>query len=216
MKTITDIRYEFIDMKNNDQYVVDKTGCKMLELIGATFVADEDVIFGAVNDSYVKRELEWYSKMSLNIYDIPGGDPPREWVNSADPEGNINSNYGWLIWSSENNDQYANVRAELTANPNSRRAVMIYTRPSMWSDYKKNGMNDFICTNTVQFMLRDDELICVVQMRSNDVVYGYKNDRAWHKVIHERLANDLSCKVGRMIWHAGSLHVYERHFKLVV
>ena len=43
------------------------------------------------------------------------------------------------------------------------------------------GMSDFICTNAVSYMIRDDELISVVQMRSNDVVYGYKNDYAWQK-----------------------------------
>jgi thymidylate synthase len=83
-------------------------------------------------------------------------------------------------------------------------------------DYNANGMSDFMCTNAVQYMIRDGKLNAVVQMRSNDVVFGYKNDYAWQKFVLDKLAADLEVTPGRIIWNAGSLHVYERHFKLVV
>lgn len=92
---------------------------------------------------------------------------------------------------------------------------MIYTRPSIWNEHSREGMSDFICTNTVQYFLRDGKLIAVVQMRSNDVVFGFKNDKAWQDHVHTNLANDLGVDVGDMIWHAGSLHVYSRHFSLI-
>jgi len=52
-------------------------------------------------------------------------------------------------------------------------------------------------------------------MRSNDVVFGYKNDYAWQVHVHEQLANDLGVIPGEIHWNVGSLHVYERHFNLV-
>jgi thymidylate synthase len=52
-------------------------------------------------------------------------------------------------------------------------------------------------------------------MRSNDVVFGFKNDKAWQDHVHQQLASDLGVEVGEMIWHAGSLHVYSRHFDLI-
>lgn len=214
MMNVADIRKQFLQLKVDGHYVADKTGCRMLEIIGATFDADEESIFGTVNHDYVKREIEWYESMSLNVNDI-SGDTPKQWLAVATKEGLINSNYGYLIWHDDNYRQYDNVLAELKKNPFSRRAVMVYTRPSIWNEYNKDGMSDFICTNAVQYMIRDGKLNTVVQFRSNDVVFGYKNDRAWNYHVQQKLAADLNVPVGRLIWCAGSLHVYERHFDLI-
>lgn len=211
---VCDVRKWFLDLKAEGRHVTDKTGCQMLEVIGATFIADEPAIFGKVSQDYVDREIEWYKSMSLNVNDIRG-EPPKAWLASADKDGRINSNYGWMVWSKENYHQYAHVLGELKVNPESRRAVMIYTRPKIWLEYNENGMSDFICTNAVQYFVRDGKLVSLVQMRSNDVVFGYKNDCAWQRYVHDHLANDLGVPAGDMIWHAGSLHVYSRHFDLV-
>ncbi len=211
---VSDVRSWFKDLKNRGEYVVDKTGCKMIEVVSATFIANEDAIFGEVNKDYVEREIKWYKSMSRNVNDIDGG-APAAWKACAASDGKINSNYGWAIWSWQNYEQYEHVKKELMERPESRRAEMIYTRPSIWNDYNRDGMSDFICTDAVQYFIRDGKLIADVRMRSNDVVYGFKNDRAWQKYVHEMLAKDLNVEVGTMIWHAGSLHVYEKHFDLV-
>ena len=92
---------------------------------------------------------------------------------------------------------------------------MIYTRPSIWKEYNENGKSDFICTNAVTYYKRNGLLDCVVQMRSNDVIYGYRNDFAWQKTVQTRLCQDLQCKPGQIVWQVQNLHVYERHFNLV-
>ena len=92
---------------------------------------------------------------------------------------------------------------------------MIYNRPSIWKEYNEDGKNDFICTNAVSYVIRDGLIHATVQMRSNDAIFGYKNDRAWQLTILERLATDLKCKTGRIIWQVQNLHIYERHFKLI-
>jgi thymidylate synthase len=211
---VKNIREEFKYLRDNELYVTDKSGVKMLEIRSAAFVADEPAIFGKVNHDYVARELAWYESMSLNVNDIPGG-PPAIWKQVADKEGFINSNYGWCIWSPMNGSQYDNVVDELKKNPDSRRAVMIYTRPSMWNKYDINGMSDFMCTNAVQYINRYGKLFAVVQMRSNDVVFGYKNDYAWQSHVLDKLCDELNLMRGDIYWNAGSLHVYERHFDLV-
>jgi len=104
---------------------------------------------------------------------------------------------------------------ELSLNPNSRRAVMLYTRPTMHEDYNKNGMSDFMCTNAVQYMIRGDVLLVIVQMRSNDVVFGYRNDFAWQDYVAKQLQTQLNLNSRRITWQCGSLHVYERHFHLL-
>jgi thymidylate synthase len=86
----------------------------------------------------------------------------------------------------------------------------------MWEDYKRDGMSDFMCTNAVQYMIRDNQLIAIVQMRSNDVVFGYRNDYAWQRYVADRLTEDLNLyRVPKIIWQVGNLHVYERHFDKV-
>ena len=211
---VADIREYFRLAKAEDNYVTDKSGVKMLEFISASFVADEPAIFGKVNQDYVDRELAWYKSQSLNVNDIPGG-PPAIWKQVADKEGFINSNYGWCIWSPMNGNQYNNAVAELKNYPDSRRAVMIYTRPSMWNKYNINGMSDFMCTNAVQYVIRHSQVHAIVQMRSNDVVFGYKNDYAWQKHVLDLVAADLDVPAGVILWNAGSLHVYSRHFDLI-
>jgi thymidylate synthase len=68
---------------------------------------------------------------------------------------------------------------------------MIYTRPSMQFEYNRAGMSDFMCTNTVQYLIRGGNVHAIVNMRSNDVVFGYKNDYAWQNHVLHRVAKEL-------------------------
>jgi thymidylate synthase len=233
MSNTANIRTQLADLLKNKKFttvgresaMTDLVGNSTIEIVSASFIADEDSIFGEVNWDYVRREEEWYNSQSLNVNDIPGG-APAVWKAVADKTtGEINSNYGWCIYSPENGFnatehgelecQYTRAFAELKQNPESRRAIMIYTRPSMWLDYNKGGRSDFMCTNAVQYMIRDGALHAVVQMRSNDAIFGYKNDRAWQQHVLENLAVDLSIPPGNLYWNVGSLHIYSRHYYLV-
>ena len=212
--TVDDIRNLFKSKHLNEVYVKDKTGVKTIEIVNANFIADEPTIFGKVNEDYIRRELNWYLSRSLNVNDIEG-DVPQIWQMISDKKGKINSNYGYLTLDKKNFNQYFNCAMELHKNPDSRRAVMIYTRPSIWKEYNKKGMSDFICTNAVQYLIRNDKLEVVVQMRSNDVVFGYRNDYAWQKYMADMMCNELKIELGNIYWNVGSMHVYERHFKFI-
>jgi len=214
MNNVKGIRRKILDRFLDEDFVIDRTGAKTIEIIGESFVADEDWVIRKANKEYIERELQWYESQSLFVDDIPG-ETPQIWKDIADREGKINSNYGWCIFSKENGLQYENVKAELTANPNSRRATMIYNRPTMHTDFCKNGMNDFMCTYANTFMIRDGKLISHYIMRSNDAVFGFNNDVAWAKYVQARLAKELEVEVGDLIWTASNFHVYERHFKFI-
>ena len=218
---VSDVRDYFIGAKQGGSYgrTIDKTGVQCIELIGASFLADEPAIFGEPNIEYINAEINWYESQSLNIHDIygkhSGKKPPAAWQYAASDRGFVHSNYGYLVGSEENGSQYGNCLAELKANPNSRRAVMIYQRPSIWYEYNLDGASDFICTNSVAYYIRDGKLHCSVSMRSNDVVYGYKNDYAWQQYLLLNMANELEVVAGNMIWQVQNLHVYEKHFDLI-
>ena len=105
---------------------------------------------------------------------------------------------------------------------------MIYTRPQMQYEFNQQGMNDFICTNNVQYFIRNGQLEVVVNMRSNDAVFGYNNDYAWQLHVQKRMLDTLNerrywddvtfddeLEIGNIYWNVGSMHVYQRHFNLL-
>jgi thymidylate synthase len=214
---VAKIKQLLIDKYQSNDFVTDKTGCKTVEIINASFEADKYFIIREPNYDYIARELEWYESQSLDVNDIPGN-TPAIWKAVADKDGKINSNYGYLVFGENNFSQYLSVLTELETNPDSRRANMIYTRPSIQMEAFENGMSDFICTNNVQYFIRNNELITSVYMRSNDAVFGYNNDFAWQRYVRDKLIKDLkndtgiSYEPGAIYWNVGSLHVYERHF----
>ena len=211
--------------KDNEDFVIDKSGVKLVELLDEKLILDPYQPYLSfpgrkTSEEYVKAELDWYNSLDLSVDFI--GEKAKIWKQIASIDGLVNSNYGWCIFSKENGEQYVNCFRELIKNPESRRAIMIYTRPSMHVDYCKNGMNDFICTNTVQCFIRNEELLYFAYMRSNDAICGFCNDLCWHSHIYTKLLQDIQ-KVYPHIkgshngihWTAASFHVYERHFNML-
>jgi len=226
--SVHDIREFFKGELADEAFTIDKTGQKTIELIGANFIATEPAIFGEPVPSYINAELAWYESQSTNINDIHGPDknPPAAWEYAADPHGNINSNYGHLVFANKYHNQYKKAFDELQKNPDSRRAQMVYNRPSIWVEFDEGGKSDFICTNAQTFYIRDGLLQMVSQMRSNDVVFGYKNDYAWAQYLMDKFVKDWNdcadtygvndrIEKGMLVWQVMNLHVYERHFGLV-
>ena len=207
-----------------EKFVIDKSGVKVIELIDhhiSNLNPKQPYLdFGVrkTNEDYVKKESNWYNSQSLSINGYV--DDVKIWKQVADKDGLVNSNYGWCIYSKDNYNQYENCLHELEKNQYSRRACMIYNRPSMQIDYCKNGMSDFICTFSTQQFIRNNKLYYIVNMRSNDSIFGFGNDFAWHCEVYNKLYNDLKktypkLKYGKIHWNAGSFHIYERHFDLL-
>lgn len=207
----------------NEEFVTDKSGVKMVELIAPRIEINptQPVLdFGARKTplKYAEAEMKWYMSQDLSVSEI--GKVATIWTNIADKNGKINSNYGWCVYSEENGYQYQNAVKQLLDNSESRRSCMIYNRPSMQTDYNKDGMDDFMCTFATQHFIRNRELIYIVMMRSQDAVYGFFNDFYWHCHVYDQMFTQLSKKLvnlqkGKMIWIANSFHVYERHFDML-
>lgn len=216
---VKDIRNVFKEkLKSND--FLESSGGKMLDIVGASFIADEESIFGEPNREYIRKEIKWYASQSRNVYDIEGT-VPKIWQMVSSRTGEINSNYGWCIFSEENGLQYLNTLRKLKADKHSRQAIMIFNRPSMHTDWNFDGRSDFMCCQNVQALIRNDTLDIVVNFRSNDARFGYLNDYAYMKHIRDMLFSELvlqykDLEVGDIIWNAGSLHLYERDFNLVL
>ena len=216
----------FYNDMTNEKFITDRTGVKTVEILGLRMELDPtqkllnfyDVRKSPIN--YIEQELIWYDSKSLSVESIEKYAPLWSKICTKDDKKEINSNYGYLIYSDENYNQYENVLKELSNNPDSRRAIMIYNRPSMHYDYNRNGMTDFVCTLGHQFFIRDNKLISLVEMRSSDMILGFFSDFPWFATVQERLLSDLNkvnpdLSIGKLIWISNSGHLYEQHFDMV-
>ena len=212
-------------LKDNSQFVEDKSGVKIVELLDFHCTLDPTQNLLKFNgrstpEKYVKAELDWYLSLDRHVDEI--GKSAKIWTQVCSSEGLVNSNYGWCIYSEDNHSQYLNCMQQLIDNKSTRRAMMIYTRPEMQQDYCKDGMSDFICTNNVQCFIRDNKLIYIVNMRSNDAILGLFNDLEWHIYVYNQLLRDLrivypelQASTDGLYWNAASFHIYERHFDML-
>jgi thymidylate synthase len=101
---------------------------------------------------------------------------------------------------------------KLAEDRDSRQAVV-----TLWEPVLDNvvGKKDYPCTIALQFLIRDDELICVTDMRSNDVWLGLAYDLFQFGQLQWTVANILGCGVGPIIHRPVSLHAYEDQWGLI-
>jgi thymidylate synthase len=189
-------------------------GNKTVEILNSTIEFDSDSGIININDifktsnKYLEHEKAWYDSQSLSNEMIVKH--AKIWDYCSDENGIVNSNYGFLLHSPQNGYQYKNVVKALNEDLYSRRAIAYYTNPMM----HYLGGNDHICTMYVAYLFRDGALNAVVSMRSNDIRFGLIGaDLDWQINVLKSLADEIGIKPGKVLWHAASLHLYERHFK---
>lgn len=217
---------EFYRQIMASEFVIDRTGEKTVEILGLRLELDPCQTLLNFYDlrkspeKYIQKEIEWYDSQDLCVKDI--GQHAKMWLNvcSKDEHQTVNSNYGYLIYNKENFNQYENVLNELIKNSFSRRAIMIYNRPSMHYEYNENGKCDFVCTLGHQFFIRNDKLVSLVEMRSTDMIFGFFSDFPWFATVQNRLLKDLqktytNLTMGKIIWISNSAHLYEKHFPIL-
>ena len=161
---------------------------------------------------YIKKEFLWY--LRGDKYDLSICEHAKIWNDIKNEDGSINSNYGQYIFGELN--QFNNVVKTLLDDGDSRRAVItILNSGHLFSDTK-----DVPCTAYINFRIRDNYLNMSVHMRSQDAVFGFGNDIPTFSFIHEMLFHILkqsftNLQMGSYYHSADSMHVYERHFKLL-
>lgn len=74
---------------------------------------------------------------------------------------------------------------------------------------------DVPCTETLQFFIRDNLLHMIVNMRSNDILWGLPYDVFMFTSLQEVIANTLEVDLGCYYHNVGSFHVYEEFYEVV-
>ena len=212
---------QLYDKLQSHKFVTDKSGVKTVEIIAPRIVfpdpTEELVYFNEDIHSpvqYLEKEYDWYMSKDLNIDKVKDVEI---WRNVADVNGEVNSNYGNLVFSRNNFSQFEHAKRSLINNSNSRQAIVIYNRPSIHLEYNSVGASDFICTMYQHFLIRDDELVTITTMRSNDARFGTMNDIPWFHGVIKKMHVELKktypeLMIGQHIFIPDSFHLYERHF----
>lgn len=131
--------------------------------------------------------------------------------NFSDDGVTLNSAYGYRIFGKHKMtpfDQWQFVVDKLREDKDSRQAIIHLHTPN------NQPTKDEVCTLTLQFMIRNEKLDMIVNMRSNDLVWGLTYDLFNFTMIQELIANELDVEVGNYYHNAGSMHIYENYFHL--
>jgi thymidylate synthase len=172
--------------------------------------------------SYTAKETELYNSCVNTAEEF--GKASKFWLNLANPDGTVNSAYGYLIWknSSHGNPSYEHgdnvmrtpwewAKQSLIQDKDTRQALLRFSLP----EHQWMGNKDQTCTLNGLFLIRDNKLNLSITMRSNDLWLGLTYDLPWFMSLMDRMVEELKpyypdLTKGHYTHIVHSLHLYER------
>lgn len=166
--------------------------------------------FRVISENYSNAELKWYWSADNSCETI--GKHAKLWLRLSDDGKTNNSAYGYILHKKYGFDQLQQIVEVLRKDPNSRRAVLNISDPTI----DRVNTKDMQCTVAVQFLLRNNKLNTTVTMRSNDVIFGFPYDYIYFMTLTKYVAEKLNVEVGTYTHQAISLHLYEKDIDKLV
>jgi thymidylate synthase len=151
------------------------------------------------NLEYAEYEWQWYLSGNPNAEDI--SKRAKIWANHMDENGDVRSNYGWQ-WN--RNDQINETINKLKKDQNTRQAVISIYDGKEISTYEY----DTPCTLSIHFQIIKNKLCMTVNMRSNDLWFGFCNDQYCFSKLQEMVADQLNIKLGWYYHFTSNMHLY--------
>ena len=221
----------FTEMYKKLQQDLSETGTKTnprkmptRELINVNLVLTnprERLLYSKVrkhNYTYASAEFLWYMA-GTNQLDFIAHYLPNI-ADYSDDGKTVNSAYGYRIFGNHNHfpNQWSNVINVLRRDIESRQAVItIHYQQDIGKITK-----DVPCTMNLHFMIRDNKLDFLVQMRSNDAYMGLIYDVFSFTLLQEHMLNCLHAadldlfgklELGTYVHKSDSMHLYERNLE---
>lgn len=187
---------------------------------------------------YTSKEMALYNSHSNSVEDFERAS--KFWSQLANPDGTINSAYGYLIWANkslgsnfemalEETDTYGVgpgkvychvpqrrtpwqwAKDSLIADKDTRQAVLRFSLP----EHQWMGNKDQTCTMHGNFLIRDDKLHFSIVMRSNDLMKGLVYDLSWFVSLMDKMVEELkpyypNLTKGNYTHMVHSMHIYEK------
>ena len=206
--------YSLLSKIDMDGLEVNSRGSKQKELLFQQFeIGDPTSLMinspaRKFSSDYAVAEWLWYLSANPRINNI--GKLAKIWLQIQDANGEAESNYGCYL-----KPQWKWIIDELLKDGDSRRATVVINQPH----HKGKNKLDYPCTHYLQFFIRNNRLHLGVNMRSNDVIFGLCNDVFTFCMFQQLMLNELNARgakieLGPYHHHAGSLHLYERHYAM--
>jgi thymidylate synthase len=186
------------------------------------YIVTHDEERNKIIKEYSKKEFDLYNSCSNSAEDF--GKASKFWLKLANPDGTINSAYGYLIWKNKShgstfedkNDQPMRTPWEwaktcLIDDKDTRQAILRFSLP----EHQWIGNKDQTCTMSGLFSIRNDKLNLSIVMRSNDLVLGLVYDLPWFISLMHRMQEELKeqypeLSIGTYTHFVHNLHVYDR------
>lgn len=216
-KRYNDLNEAFFDLLQsvyNQGKTVAARGSEQKELLFCNFTIDDPTNLQITSPArkfsadYATAEWLWYLSANPKVNNI--GKLAKIWTLIQDDDGEAESNYGCYL-----KPQWNWVVEELMNDRDSRRATVVINQPH----HKGKNRADYPCTHYLHFFIRENKLHLGVNMRSNDIIFGLCNDVFTFSLFQQLMLNELNSRgaavdLGTYNHHAGSLHLYERHYKM--
>ena len=185
------------------------------EVLGYRRRLDEiwmNIIFNPVRKfsmSYACAEMLWYLSGTDTIDLISAYAP--SYKNYVEEDGTAWGPYG-NRWAT-NCHQLDVAYDILSQDHDSRQAVMTMYNYKDLLAVHEGGKKDIPCTLTLQFLIREEKLHLITNMRSNDCWIGFPYDVFCFSTLQRIMAEMLGVGFGSYIHQSGSEHIYERHYE---
>ena len=256
MKTYNNIHEAYLevlrDVYKNPDYVSSPRGMECREKLDYTFriqnpiampICTFDAERNEVIEDYTAKEVELYNSCTNDVEDFAKAS--KFWKKLANPDGTVNSAYGFLIWKnkSHGNEKYEHdtlhvdnfnnqgpkdlplskmrtpwewAKESLISDKDTRQAILRFSLPT----HQWKGNKDQTCTMHGNFLIRDNKLNLSVVMRSNDLVLGLVYDLPWFVSLMDRMLEELKphypeLTKGYYTHTVHSIHVYERNAEMI-
>ena len=193
-------------------------------------IITKDLERNNVITSYTAKEVKLYNSCSNKVEDFAKAS--KFWNKIANPDGTVNSAYGYLIWENKsvgNRFETYNINGYglsgsptwrtpwdwakqcLISDKDTRQAILRFSLP----EHQWVGNKDQTCTMYGNFLIRDDRLYLSMFMRSNDLMLGLVYDLPWFCSLMDRMVEELkydypNLTKGEYTHCSNSMHIYER------
>lgn len=192
----------------------DRTGVGTYSVFGETLKYDLEKGFPIITTKKVSfnnivSELLWFISGSTNIKWLHQYNNTI-WDEWASDKGELGKIYGsqWRSTGERNIDQLQNVIEGIRKDPYSRRHIV-----NSWNVEDLNSMALCPCHYTFQFVVENDKLNCIFNMRSVDVFLGLPYNISSYALL-THIVSSLTDKIpGTLMWVGGDVHLYKNHIE---
>ena len=211
----------------NPEYICTPRGSKVKELIAPTLVLRNPrarllgIKARKADYGFAVGEFLWYWNGRQDLESLAYYN--KRAPSFSDDGKTVNSAYGYRIRVDNKyygSTQWRACKKTLLADVDSRRALLIINNSFDNIRAVEEGSKDVPCTLSLQFFIRNNRLILHTHMRSNDIIWGLTYDLFSFSLLQEAMCLELNAEgmpgleLGEYIHTAGSLHLYEQHFKM--